>query len=181
MGDTNSLAPGGEGAVMRAWKYWPASVKLTAFLAGLVTLAGWALSFDALVSGAHSIGIRPQLTWVFPIVIDGLMATCYFATFSLRNASFWTRSYVWVVLLWTIVLSVTGNALHAWLHRDQIEVGLALAIPGSAVPALSLALVIHVHVILARAVLPGGDALQFRHETPSGPKCWPCSTGRRRS
>jgi hypothetical protein len=130
---------------VRSWKSWPASVKLTSFLAAMVTLAGWTLSFDALVAGALGIGIRPQLAWVFPLVVDGVVATCYIATFALRNAHFWTRAYVWAVLGWAIALSVIGNALHAWLHRDAIAVALPLAIPGSAVPAVALALVIHVH------------------------------------
>ncbi|MGH7883217.1 MAG: DUF2637 domain-containing protein, partial [Candidatus Dormibacteraceae bacterium] len=133
---------------------WPFSVRLTAVLAALVTVAGWALSYDALWSGALGIGIRPQLAWIFPLVVDGVVATCYVATFALRGESLRIRAYVWGVLLWAVALSVTGNALHAWLDRVHLAVPLMLAIPGSAVPAISLALVIHVHVILARAVLP---------------------------
>ncbi|MGH7883622.1 MAG: DUF2637 domain-containing protein, partial [Candidatus Dormibacteraceae bacterium] len=135
---------------------WPASVRLTAVLAALVTVAGWALSYDALWSGALGIGIRPMLAWIYPLVVDGVVATCYVATFALRAESLRIRVYVWGVLLWAVALSVTGNALHAWLDRAHLAVPLLLAIPGSAVPALSLALVIHVHVILARAVLPSG-------------------------
>ncbi|MGH7882273.1 MAG: DUF2637 domain-containing protein [Candidatus Dormibacteraceae bacterium] len=134
----------------------PFSVKLTAVLAALVTVAGWALSYDALWSGALGIGIRPQLAWIYPLVVDGVVATCYVATFALRTESLRIRVYVWGVLLWAVALSVTGNALHAWLDRGHLAVPLLLAIPGSAVPAFSLALVIHVHVILARAVLPSG-------------------------
>ncbi|MGH7881746.1 MAG: DUF2637 domain-containing protein [Candidatus Dormibacteraceae bacterium] len=140
-------------------------MRLTAVLAALVTVAGWALSYDALWSGALGIGIRPQLAWIFPLVVDGVVATCYVATFAMRAESLRIRAYVWGVLLWAVTLSVTGNALHAWLDRSHLAVPLVLAIPGSAVPAISLALVIHVHVILARAVLPqaaNSDATESR-------------------
>ena len=132
---------------------WPAPVKLTALLAALVTVAAWVLSYEALAEGARAIGIRPELSWLYPVVVDGVVATAYVATFALRDAHARTRLYVWTIMLGAIALSVTGNGFHAVLHAGSLGLPLAVAIPGSAIPALSLACVIHLHVVLARVEL----------------------------
>ena len=94
----------------RSWWSWPAPVRLTAALAAVVTVAGWALSYEALIESALAIGIRPELSWLFPVVIDGVVATGYVATFALRAERLRTRAYVWSILLGAIGLSVGRRA-----------------------------------------------------------------------
>ncbi|MBO0728744.1 MAG: DUF2637 domain-containing protein, partial [Acidimicrobiaceae bacterium] len=65
-----------------ATRTWPAPVKMTALLAALVTVAAWVLSYEALAEGARAIGIRPDLSWLYPVVVDGVVATAYVATFA---------------------------------------------------------------------------------------------------
>jgi hypothetical protein len=128
-------------------------VKLTALLATVVTVAAWVLSYEALREGAEAIGISSGLSWLYPVLIDGVVATAYVASFALREAPKRMRAYVWSILLGAVLLSVAGNGLHAVLRATHLGLPLGVAVPGSAVPAVSLACVIHMHVILARAEL----------------------------
>ncbi|WP_433612552.1 DUF2637 domain-containing protein [Dactylosporangium sp. CA-139114] len=103
----------------------------------VVTLACFFLSFDAIRAVAILCGARPQLAFLFPLAIDGLMviATMVAADFKRMNRS---TKYPWFVVVCGTAFSVFANGLHAY---DQN--GNAVAIGFSAIPAVALALAVH--------------------------------------
>lgn len=122
-----------------------ASVGLLAVAAG-----GFALSYDAIRSVAAASHIRSDITWMMPGTIDGSMAV---ATVTAVVMSRLGRStlYPWCVVVAGALLSILCNAAHA-------AMGGGLTLPGpaamavSAIPAVELALSVHLLVMLVEAV-----------------------------
>ncbi|MEZ0064988.1 hypothetical protein ABIA32_000976 [Streptacidiphilus sp. MAP12-20] len=121
----------------------------------LLGAAGCALSYDALRQMAFAIHVRPALTWLFPIVIDGFIAYGVRALLVLRGAPFRARAYVWTLFAAATATSVWANALHAIrlnqttpaseLHLSDRVVGLL-----SVVAPLALAGATHLFILISR-------------------------------
>ena len=129
---------------MRAFNALPAAVRIAAGATAVVAIASAVLSWDALQWGAQQLGVDPRLAFLFPVAVDGTIATGTAAALALRSAPRRVRAYVWSLLGAAIAASVIGNASHAHggdpLHRA-----------GAAVPAAALAACLHLLVILVRA------------------------------
>lgn len=118
-------------------------------------LAGGALSYDALRQTAVAIHVRPALTYLFPLVIDGFIAYGVRALLVLRNAPFRSRLYVWTLFATATTASVWANALHAirlnqqthttGLHLGDTTVGIL-----STIAPLALAGAVHLHILITR-------------------------------
>ncbi|WP_062209069.1 DUF2637 domain-containing protein [Streptomyces sp. NBRC 109706] len=76
-------------------------------------LAGCALSYDALVQMALAAHIRPPLTYLFPIVIDGFIAYGVRALLVLRTAPVRPRLYGWTLFIAATTASIWANCRHA--------------------------------------------------------------------
>jgi len=105
------------------------------------------LSWDALRWGAGQLGVDDHLTWIYPIVLDGMIGVGTVAALALRGARRRIRAYVWALLGGAIGASVVGNAAHA-------AGGSPVHVAGSAVPAVALAASLHLLVILVRESSP---------------------------
>lgn len=118
-----------------------------------VTVAAFALSFDAIRFTAQAAHIRPSLAWLFPVAVDGAMAVAVVAAVVLRRLG---RSavYPWLVVLFGALVSIVANALHAWVEGGAMALPPAWAMTLSAVPPVLLALSVHLLVVLALATLP---------------------------
>lgn len=129
---------------------WPLEVRLVAVLALVVALGAGALSWSALTTFAAGARIDEHLRWVYPVVVDGVMAVGTVAAVVLRSARRRTRAYVWTLLVAAIGVSLAGNAAHASgaVLPDYVA---ALA---SAVPAAALAASLHLMVVIVRASAP---------------------------
>jgi hypothetical protein len=132
----------------------PPAVRIAAGSTAVVALASAVMSWDALSWGASQLGVDQHLDWLFPVAVDGTIATGTAAALALRGAPRRVRLYVWTVLGTAIAVSVVGNAAHAAGGNPLHQVG-------SAVPAVALAASLHLLIVLVRHVKPGQDG----HET----------------
>ncbi|MFB7677052.1 DUF2637 domain-containing protein [Kitasatospora purpeofusca] len=123
---------------------------------GLLGAVGFALSYDALQQMAQAIHIRGQLTYAFPIVVDGFIAYGVRALVLLREAPRTARAYTWSLFAGATGTSVWANALHAIrlndtassqanLHLGDVAVGSL-----STIAPLALAGAVHLGIIVTR-------------------------------
>ncbi|ATM24803.1 hypothetical protein SMD44_p20020 (plasmid) [Streptomyces alboflavus] len=149
---------------MRGWDY-----------AAIITLAtvGFTLSYDALRQVAIAIHVRPNLSYLFPIVIDGFIAYGVRAIVLLRHHPFPARLYAWFLFLAGTGASLWANALHAvTLNRGSLSGPSALHLDDRVVGVLStlaplaLAGSVHLYTVMARTAEP---SVPDRRVTGPGP------------
>jgi uncharacterized protein DUF2637 len=136
------------------------AVRIAAALTAVVALGSGVLSWDALRWGAGQLGVDEHLTWIYPIVLDGMIGVGTVAALALRGARRRIRAYVWGLLGGAIGASVVGNAAHA-------AGGNPLHVVGSAVPAVALAASLHLLVILVRESQPVKVPAKVPSPTPA--------------
>lgn len=118
-----------------------------------VTVAGFALSYDAIRAVGIASRIRVEWAWLLPVSVDGAMAVATIAAVVLRHMTGKTAMYPWAVVIVGAAISIACNGLHAIpevgvsLHLRE-EVRFAV----SAIPAVMLALSVHLLVTLVEAV-----------------------------
>jgi Protein of unknown function (DUF2637) len=120
-------------------------------LTAAVVLGAAVLSWDALSWGADQLGVDGRLTWLYPVVIDGVIGVATVAALALRSARYRIRAYVWALLAGAIGASVVGNGAHA-------AGGSPIHIVGAAVPAVALAASLHLLIVLVRHAPPARTA-----------------------
>ncbi len=120
----------------------------------LLGVAGCALSYDALRQMATAVHVRHQLTYLFPVVIDGFIAYGVRALLVLREAPLPARLYAWALFIAATAASIWANGLHALdlnqpgtvaLHLDDTTVTVL-----SAIAPLALAGATHLHILITR-------------------------------
>lgn len=126
------------------------SVRVAAAAAGLVLVTAMALSYDALAELGRAAGILPVLSWIYPVLIDGLLVVGVVAAVTLRQARVRIRLYAWAVISGATAISVVGNGTHALAHGGVLVLPAWGAVLASAVPAGSLASALHLLVVIAR-------------------------------
>lgn len=112
-----------------------------------VTFATFVLSF----AGLHGFGVsrmlvRPDLAWLVPVAVDGLIVVGIVAAVVLRNAA--GRSWAWLALVLGVALSSGGNAWRVHGHT-----GLDGEIGAAALPVLT-AVGTELIVVLVRHIWP---------------------------
>lgn len=107
------------------------------------------LSFSALRDLAVSSGIPENLAWIWPLIIDGFIVTATVAIFALRSRKI--NWYPWTALVLFAIVSVLGNAVHAFNAATNVSVPLYIAALVSAIPAIALLLASHFLVIMISA------------------------------
>ncbi|MEU7771208.1 DUF2637 domain-containing protein [Micromonospora taraxaci] len=118
-----------------------------------VTVAGFALSYDAIRAVGIASHIRTEWAWLLPVSVDGAMAVATIAAVVLRRMTGQTAWYPWAVVLVGAAISIACNGLHAIpaagakLIIEQSQVRFAV----SAIPAVMLALSVHLLVTLVEA------------------------------
>ncbi|MBF8174097.1 DUF2637 domain-containing protein [Streptomyces olivaceus] len=85
----------------------------------LLTVAAFALSYDALRQMAAASHIHPALTYAFPLVIDGFIAIGIGALLVLRTAPLSARLYVSALVGTATATSIWANVLHAIRLNQQ--------------------------------------------------------------
>jgi hypothetical protein len=122
----------------------------------LLGAAGCVLSYDALRQMAFAIHVRPALTYLFPVVIDGFIAYGVRALLVLRAAPLRARLYVWTLFATATGASVWANALHAIRLNELPFTGTELRLGDATVGVLSmlaplaLAGATHLHILITR-------------------------------
>ncbi|WP_406115397.1 DUF2637 domain-containing protein [Streptomyces sp. NBC_01014] len=146
----------------------------------LLGAAGFAFSYDALRQIALAIHARENLSYLFPVFIDGFIAYGVRAIVLLRHERFAARLYAWALFLSATGASLGANALHAITLNDTPEAGrsalhLADSVVGvlSMLAPLALAGSVHLYILMARTTeraVPDGSEPgpgPVREETPT--------------
>ncbi|MFD8730757.1 DUF2637 domain-containing protein [Streptomyces sp. NPDC059611] len=117
----------------------------------LLGIAGCALSYDALRQMATAVHVRHQLTYLFPVVIDGFIAYGVRALLVLREAPMPARLYAWTLFITATAASIWANGLHALdLNRPgavTLHLGDGTVTVLSAIAPLALAGATHLHIL----------------------------------
>ncbi|WHP16606.1 DUF2637 domain-containing protein [Cellulomonas sp. ES6] len=135
------------------------------WLAGLLAVLAFSLSFLALRAVGIASGVDPAIAWMFPVIIDGFIVLATWATWRFRAHGLRAAWYPAGSLVVFSAVSLTGNALHA----HPVEVGDLLmarwaAAAFSAVPPVALLAASHMLVMIAthrardRAEIPAEPA-----------------------
>jgi hypothetical protein len=117
--------------------------------------AGCALSYDALRQMAVAIHVRPQLAYLFPLVIDGFIAYGIRALLVMSTAPLRARLYVWTLFATATTASIWANALHAvrlnqQTHQDGLRLGNNVVAVLSTIAPLALAGAVHLYILITR-------------------------------
>lgn len=134
----------------------------------VAALAGAAISYDALAAAARDVGVTWQLSWLFPLSVDGMIAVATVAALEVRDLV--ARAEVWALLAIAIAVSMAGNAAHARPGGPELPV---VPVPvralWSAVPACAYAAALHLLVLIHRAQAPArGRVIGSRERAPAG-------------
>lgn len=127
-----------------------------------VIAATFTMSFDAIAAVAVASGISPDIAWLLPVSVDGAMSVATVVAILLHLAK---RSFVYPLFVvgCGVLFSVACNAVHARPVVDGVaaaplELDGRVAAAVSTIPALTLALSVHLLMTLVLAVLaPGGE------------------------
>ncbi|OZF28234.1 hypothetical protein CH296_18960 [Rhodococcus sp. 14-2496-1d] len=109
----------------------------------LIALGAFWLSFTALRDLADRSGVPTSQSWVWPLIVDGLVLVATVAVVALHEH----RWYAWSLLATGAVISLAGNTLHATYTGD---LPIAVRVLVAAVPPLSLLAVTHLTYLLSR-------------------------------
>ncbi|WP_418345984.1 DUF2637 domain-containing protein [Rhodococcus pyridinivorans] len=90
---------------------------MTLFIAAL----SFILSFDALRALAIEVGVQPGRAWMAPVAIDVAQAaaTAGYVIFRISGRGRYTLAYCATLAVVTVLLSVVGNAFHAWQTAER--------------------------------------------------------------
>ncbi|MFJ9446467.1 DUF2637 domain-containing protein, partial [Kitasatospora sp. NPDC101235] len=137
---------------------------------------GFGLSYDALQQMAQAIHVRGNLSYAWPVVVDGFIAYGVRALVLLREAPWTARAYAWSLFAGATGTSVWANALHAirlneqtagtpdGLHLGDLAVGSL-----STIAPIALAGAVHLGIIVTRHETAQdnlGDGLQTADPAP---------------
>jgi len=144
-----------------------------------VSVAGFALSYDAVRKVGIAAHIRADWAWLLPVSVDGAMAVATVAAVVMHRMTRRTPVYPWAVVVAGAGISIACNALHA----DGVagaplviqDAGVRMAVAG--IPALMLALSVHLLVMLTDALARTLDAHEATHMPASVPVELPMSAG----
>lgn len=139
----------------------------------LLGSAAFAQSFDALRQMAAAVHVRSQLTWLFPLLVDGFIAYGIRALLVLRNSRLRARAYVWLLVGGATVTSVWANALHAVRLNQQHHANPDLRLGDIAVAVLStvapiaIAGAVHLYILITRETAMVADESACRSTSPA--------------
>ncbi|WP_156671230.1 MULTISPECIES: DUF2637 domain-containing protein [unclassified Mycobacterium] len=120
-----------------------AAVWLTVGIAAI----SFVLSFTSLRNLAAMSAWPGWPSWLWPLILDGLiiLATLGIVSFAPYREQFWNRVFLWAVLGVAALVSVGGNALHAWLFTGQLAPWMRWGAAGLAcVPPIALMVTTHI-------------------------------------
>lgn len=133
----------------------------------LLALAAFVLSFVALSDLAARSGVPAQLSWLWPLVVDGTIIASTGALVAMAGHDARARHYPWALLVAGSAISVAGNAVHAVLVSDTALPPVVAALVAS-VPPLALLALTHLSVSLVQRQAPKGPC-KPRRTVPAAP------------
>jgi hypothetical protein len=143
--------------------------------------AGCALSYDALQQMAVAIHVRPQLSYLFPLVIDGFIAYGIRALLVMSTAPLRARLYTWTLFATATTASIWANALHAVRLNQQaraggLRLGDHVVAVLSTIAPLALAGAVHLYILITRHhTAPDDQSTHGAADRPTTPITVPAS------
>lgn len=120
----------------------------TAAGVGLLAMGGFTLSFTALRELAQrEFAIAPQLSFIYPLVIDGFIVIATAAAFTMKKRGPRVTWYPWAALAVFGALSVLGNAAHA-IDNPSATFPAWISALGASIPAVALLIASHLLVMM---------------------------------
>ncbi|MEV0645523.1 DUF2637 domain-containing protein [Phytomonospora sp. NPDC050363] len=145
-----------------------------------VVAAAFALSFDATTAVAQAAHMRAELAWLLSIAIDGAMMVGAIAALVMQRirGSHRAALYPWSVVGAGALISIACNGLHAIGEPGAaLELSPDTRFIVSAIPAVMLALTVHLVVELINAVTSkprrADTTPDTTDTTPNGPNAAP--------
>lgn len=126
----------------------------TGIAATVIIAAGaFVLSFAALTDLARMSGISPDLAWIWPVIIDGLIVAATVAIVALAGAEKRRLAYPWALLFGGALVSTGANAVHAVLTSGANASGVPAVVAAvvASMPPIVLLAVTHLCVVLVQA------------------------------
>lgn len=115
--------------------------------------AAFVLSFTALRDLATLSGIPEGQSWLWPLVVDGVILEATISVVALRDGARGARRFAWLLLCSGAGISVAANITHAVVIASDRVPGLIAAFVAS-VPPLTLVAMTHLTVELIRNTTP---------------------------
>ena len=134
----------------------------------LLAAAAFALSYSALRDLAVGAGINPDLAWMWPLIVDGLIVVATLATYALEDRGARLLWYPWGTFILFAALSIAGNAMHSMSNPD-ITVAPIVAAGVSAVPAVALLIGSHLVFIIQRGLARSVETSAEREAAAAAP------------
>jgi hypothetical protein len=142
-------------------------IAVAVFALVAVVVGAFVLSFDAITAVSEAAHVAPHLSWLMPVSVDGAMTVGTMSALVLKMLK-QNTGYAWFVVLAGVGISVACNALHATqslggkVVLDGWQAGAV-----SAIPAVALALSLHLLIILIEAI---SDAVGERKGSSAEPR-----------
>lgn len=126
----------------------------------LIAVGAFVLSFASLTDLAARSGIDPNLAWIWPIIVDGLIVAATVAIVALAGHDRKTLAYPWALLGLGAVVSTTANAVHAIVSVNQVNGGVPPVVSAvmAAMPPVILLAITHLTVLLVQKAAPAPAA-----------------------
>ncbi|WP_345750896.1 DUF2637 domain-containing protein [Microbacterium rhizophilus] len=115
----------------------------------LIGLGAFWLSFTALADLARRSGIAPELSWLWPLIVDGVIVVATISVVALSRYGAGATRYAWTLLVGGAAVSVSANVTHATVAASA-EVPGAVAAMVASVPPIVLLAITHLTVVLTR-------------------------------
>jgi Protein of unknown function (DUF2637) len=152
---SNSLTPGSTTTDddMRTLHLVRTNRTVAVWLTVAIATVSFVLSFTSLRNLAAMSAWPGWPSWLWPLIIDGLiiLATLSIVALAPYRDQSWNRVFIWGVLSGAALVSVGGNALHAWLATDHLIAWMRWGSAGLAcAPPAALLVTTHILAILWR-------------------------------
>ncbi len=131
----------------------------------LLALGAFWLSFTTLRELAAMAGVAAEQTWVWPLIVDGVIVEATISVVALRNARVAARRFAWLLLAAGAAVSVAANITHAIVADTAVPSAIAAVV--ASVPPLVLLAMTHLTVELTRNTSAAADNATRRAPTPA--------------
>ncbi|MDQ4489370.1 DUF2637 domain-containing protein [Sinomonas sp. ASV486] len=110
------------------------------------------LSFSALTDLAVRAGINPEIGWMWPLIVDGMIVAATVAIVALAGREGKEQFYPWILLFFGAVVSTAANSIHAILavKASNGNVPIAVSALVAAMPPVVLLAITHLTVLLVQ-------------------------------
>lgn len=110
------------------------------------------LSFSALTDLAVRAGINPEIGWMWPLIVDGMIVAATVAIVALAGREGKEQFYPWILLFFGAVVSTAANSIHAILavQASHGNVPVVVSALVAAMPPVVLLAITHLTVLLVQ-------------------------------